>query len=72
MGDREFSDEQKRYLEGFVSGVHASRVAAGLKPLAGVAGNAAARTGPDAAHLAADALDQDGGIVQLKVTLPPA
>ena len=53
MGDREFSDEQKRYLEGFVSGVQASRAAAGLKPLAGVAGTAAAPTGPDAAHLSA-------------------
>ncbi len=49
MGDRDFSDEQKRYLEGFVSGVQASRAAAGLKPLAGVGGTAEA-TGPDAAH----------------------
>ena len=41
MGDRDFSDEQKRYLEGFVSGLQASRMAAGLKPLAGVAGTTA-------------------------------
>ena len=43
MGDRDFSDEQKRYLEGFVSGVQASRAAAGLKPLAGVGGASRAR-----------------------------
>src|SRR5262245_7144304 len=49
MGDRDFSDEQKRYLEGFVSGVQASRAAAGLKPLAGVGGTSEP-TGPDAAH----------------------
>jgi ferredoxin-nitrite reductase len=49
MGDRDFSDEQKRYLEGFVSGVQASRAAAGLKPLAGVGGTSEPG-GPDAAH----------------------
>ena len=49
MGDRDFSDEQKRYLEGFVSGVQASRAAAGLKPLAG-GGGASETTGPDADH----------------------
>jgi ferredoxin-nitrite reductase len=54
MGDRDFSDEQKRYLEGFVSGVQASRVAAGLRPLAGIGGSTpVAPAGPDAAHLAA-------------------
>ncbi len=50
MGDRDFSDEQKRYLEGFVSGVQASRAAAGLKPLAGVGGGASEPAGPDADH----------------------
>ena len=40
MGGQDFTDEQKRYLEGFVSGVQASRAAAGLKPLAGVGGAA--------------------------------
>ena len=50
MGGQDFSDEQKRYLEGFVSGVQASRAAAGLKPLAGVGGGAEP-AGPDAAHL---------------------
>lgn len=52
MGAQDFSDEQKRYLEGFVSGVQASRAAAGLKPLGGVGGEAAA-SGPDAIHLEA-------------------
>ena len=51
MGGQDFSDAQKRYLEGFVSGVQASRAAAGLKPLAAVGGGEA--TGPDAAHLKA-------------------
>lgn len=57
MGMEEFTDEQKRYLEGFVSGVQSSRVAAGLKPL-GALGGAASMTepsGPDAAHLKAQA-----------------
>ena len=54
MGAQDFSDEQKRYLEGFVSGVQASRAAAGLKPLGGVGGaGAAAPSGPDAEHLEA-------------------
>lgn len=56
MGAQDFSDEQKRYLEGFVSGVQASRVAAGLKPLGGIGGAASAEAvpaGPDKDHLAA-------------------
>ncbi len=54
MSAQDFNDEQKRYLEGFVSGVQASRAAAGLKPLAGSGGAAAAeQSGPDAAHLEA-------------------
>jgi ferredoxin-nitrite reductase len=53
MSAQDFSDEQKRYLEGFVSGVQASRAAAGLKPLAGVGGGAAEPAGPDAEHLQA-------------------
>jgi len=52
MSGQDFSDEQKRYLEGFVSGVQASRAAAGLKPLSGV-GGAAEPAGPDADHLKA-------------------
>jgi ferredoxin-nitrite reductase len=54
MSAQDFNDEQKRYLEGFVSGVQASRAAAGLKPLAGSGQTAAAQpSGPDAAHLEA-------------------
>ena len=53
MSGQDFSDEQKRYLEGFVSGVQASRAAAGLKPLSGVGGGSAEPAGPDADHLKA-------------------
>ena len=53
MGERNFSDAQKRYLEGFVSGLEARRAAAGLKPLAAAAAGGLAPTGPDAAHLQA-------------------
>lgn len=58
-----FTDEQKRYLEGFVSGVQTSRVAAGLKPLGGTAVGAAASepTGPDAPHLIAMAKTEATG-----------
>jgi len=51
MSAQDFSDEQKRYLEGFVSGVQASRAATGLKPLG--AGGTSESIGPDAAHLKA-------------------
>ena len=47
----DFSAEQKRYLEGFVSGVQASRVAQGLVGKAAAA--PAEPAGPDAAHLKA-------------------
>lgn len=46
----DFSPDQKRYLEGFVSGLTAARAARGTMP-AGPA--AAAPSGPDAAHQAA-------------------
>jgi ferredoxin-nitrite reductase len=49
---QEFSSEQKRYLEGLVSGIEASRAAQGLKPLGG-RGGAAEPTGPDAIHIKA-------------------
>jgi ferredoxin-nitrite reductase len=56
----DFSAEQKRYLEGFVSGVQASRAAQGL---AGVGKGAAAPApaGPDAAHLKAMARFEAAG-----------
>jgi ferredoxin-nitrite reductase len=59
MSDRDFSDEQKRYLEGFVFGLEASRKASDLKPPA--SGEPSLATGPDAAHLAAMArFEADG------------
>ena len=60
MSGEDFSDTQKRYLEGFVSGVQASRAAAGLQPLAGV-GGAPGPEGPDSDHHAAMArFEADG------------
>jgi len=59
MSGGDFSSDQKRYLEGFVSGVQAARAARGLAPLAGreampaPAAGAPTPTGPDAAHMAA-------------------
>jgi ferredoxin-nitrite reductase len=61
----DFTVDQKRYLEGFVSGVQAARVTKGLAPIGGTPAHgltatkgaaapaAPAPTGPDAAHLAA-------------------
>jgi ferredoxin-nitrite reductase len=48
----DFNSDQKRYLEGFVSGLQAMRGAKSIAPIAAPT----APTGPDAAHLAA----QDG------------
>src|SRR5262245_2425161 len=53
MAERDFTDQQKRYLEGFVSGIEAARSAAGLRPLAGAGGRETMPRGPDGAHLAA-------------------
>jgi ferredoxin-nitrite reductase len=52
MSGQDFTDEQRRYLEGFVSGMQARRAAQGLQPLAGT-GGAVAPSGPDKEHLAA-------------------
>ena len=60
MSAQEFSEEQRRYLEGFVSGVQAGRTAQGLKPLGGVGGGAMP-AGPDAPHLAAMAKAEQAG-----------
>lgn len=60
MSAQDFTDEQRRYLEGFVSGMQARRAAQGLQPLAG-AGGAAVPSGPDKDHLAAMArFEADG------------
>ncbi|MCA1457721.1 NirA family protein [Bradyrhizobium sp. BRP22] len=47
----DFTDEQKRYLEGFTTGLQISRVGRGLG--GGVAKASAEPTGPDAAHIKA-------------------
>lgn len=48
----DFTDEQKRYLEGFTTGLQISRAGKGLGSNA--AGNARAEpTGPDASHIKA-------------------
>src|SRR5947199_2338573 len=50
----DFSDEQKRYLEGFMSGLQVARVGRNIGAAgAGVATDNAEPTGPDAAHLKA-------------------
>ena len=60
MSAQDFSDEQRRYLEGFVAGVQARRVSQGLKPL-GTEGGAAQPAGPDKDHLAAMARFEAAG-----------
>jgi ferredoxin-nitrite reductase len=60
MSAQDFSEEQRRYLEGFVSGVQARRAAQGLKPL-GTEGGAAQPAGPDREHLAAMARFEAAG-----------
>ena len=52
----EFSTEQKRYLEGFTSGIQVGR----LKPMGGPVGPAAP-SGPDAPHLEAQAKTESSG-----------
>src|SRR6478735_6576432 len=47
----DFTDEQKRYLEGFTTGLQISRVGRGLGGGAGKAGSEP--SGPDAAHIKA-------------------
>ena len=55
----EFSAEQKRYLEGFMSGVQAGRLTQGAKPAAPAP--ASVPTGPDADHVKAqDAVKASG------------
>jgi ferredoxin-nitrite reductase len=60
----DFTPEQKRYLEGYVSGLNAVRTVRGLGPLGGAPGAAAPAepTGPDAPHLKAqDRVLKEGG-----------
>ena len=52
----DFSPDQKRYLEGFVSGMQSARTARGLGPLGGAPGSALAKpAGPDREHAEAQA-----------------
>ena len=60
MSAQDFSEEQRRYLEGFVSGVQARRASLGLKPL-GSEGGGAQPAGPDREHLAAMARFEAAG-----------
>ncbi|MGL4974861.1 MAG: NirA family protein, partial [Bosea sp. (in: a-proteobacteria)] len=48
----DFTPDQKRYLEGFMSGLQASRAARGLGPIGGTgaAAGTAAPSGPDKEH----------------------
>ena len=51
-----FTPDQKRYLEGFTSGMQSARTARGLAPLgAGAGGAASVPAGPDREHLEAQA-----------------
>ena len=61
MSAQEFSEEQRRYLEGFVSGVQARRASQGLKPLGTEGGGSAQPAGPDKEHLAAMARFEAAG-----------
>ncbi len=53
----DFTSDQKRYLEGFMSGMQSARAARGLGPLGGApgAGGQAAPSGPDKEHQEAQA-----------------
>jgi ferredoxin-nitrite reductase len=58
----DFSPEQKRYLEGFMSGLQSARAARGLGPLGGAGGSGnAAPSGPDKEHAEAQAKTVAGG-----------
>ena len=58
----DFNAEQKRYLEGFASGIAAARMTGGLAIGQAPAGGVAEPTGPDAIHIKAqDKTIKDGG-----------
>ncbi len=57
----DFTPEQKRYLEGFMSGMQSARAARGLGPLGGAGGGSAAPAGPDKEHAEAQAKTIAGG-----------
>lgn len=49
----EFDPAQKRYLEGFMTGLQSARAARGLGPLGGAGSRSAAPSGPEKAHMEA-------------------
>ncbi|MFA5952734.1 MAG: NirA family protein [Hyphomicrobium sp.] len=58
----DFTIEQKRYLEGFVSGSQAGRTARGMRPIGRSDGAGTAEaTGPDAAHIKAQDAHKSSG-----------
>lgn len=58
----DFTPDQKRYLEGFMSGMQSARAARGLGPLGGSGGGgSAAPSGPDKEHAEAQARTVSGG-----------
>ena len=62
MSAQDFTDEQRRYLEGFVAGVQARRASQGLKPLGGEGGaRRPSPSGPDKTHLDAMARFEAAG-----------
>jgi ferredoxin-nitrite reductase len=61
MSGDDFNPEQRRYLEGFVSGLQSARAARGLGPLGGAAGSSGEAVGPDASHLKAQAATEKAG-----------
>ena len=62
MSAQDFTEEQRRYLEGFVAGVQARRASQGLKPLGGEGGARASEpAGPDKPHLDAMARFEAAG-----------
>jgi len=67
----DFTPDQKRYLEGFVSGLQAARVARGLAPVGSApAGASRGQGGPDAAHFAAQDRQAAAGLRQNAKELP--
>jgi ferredoxin-nitrite reductase len=60
MSGEDFNPEQRRYLEGFVSGLQSARAARGLGPLGGSAAGGEP-VGPDASHLKAQAATEKAG-----------
>ncbi len=62
MSGDDFSPDQRRYLEGFVSGLQSARAARGLGPLGGAGGEGSGEpVGPDAIHLKAQAATEKAG-----------